>query len=62
MVDLATKSLLHDKLRFLITVSGVAELIFRMARSRTGSSETTVAANVLPLLVQDRQDLRRPIN
>ena len=24
MVDLATKSLLHDKLRFLITVSGVA--------------------------------------
>jgi len=23
-VDLATKSLLHDKLRFLITVSGVA--------------------------------------
>lgn len=24
MVDLATKSLLHDKLRFVITVSGVA--------------------------------------
>src|SRR5437867_12779906 len=24
MVDLATKSLLHDKLRFLITISGVA--------------------------------------